>query len=162
MMHFPEFTRHYLLTGLAATPDVIEALLRDIQPDDPAWDFTADPERFTLRGIIAHVADFGDIFHERILRTRDEDAPVLANIDEGQLAIDHNYALRDPVAGLARFRAGRTALVETLTALQPEHWRRVAQRHFGPISILGQAVLVLGHDGYHTQQVAQWIEALNQ
>jgi hypothetical protein len=158
-MNFPEYTRKYLLTGLGATPDVLEALLKDIGREDTIWDFTPDAERFTLRSIMAHLADWEPIFLDRIIRTRDENEPELADVDEGQVAIDRNYAASEPRESLARFRAGREALMQTLTDLPSDRWALVARRYFGPITILNQAVLIIGHDGYHTQQVAQWLSA---
>jgi hypothetical protein len=158
-MNFPEVTRKYLLTGLGATPDVVEALLEEIPPSDAVWSFTPDPQRFTLRGVVAHLADWESVFLDRLIKTRDEDEPKLLNVDEGQLAIDRDYANSDPMQNIARFRAGREILVQTLTDLPTNAWSRIAHREWGPMNILNQAVLILGHDGYHTQQIAQWLEA---
>lgn len=159
MAHFPEYAKKYLLTGLSATPDVFEALLEHIKPSDPVWNFTPDPQRFTLRAIVAHMADWDGIFLGQIIRTRDEDEPEIEDIDEGQVAIDNDYAASDPFANLGRFRATREILIQTFHDLDPAHWNRVAHRHFGPITALHQAVLILGHDGYHAQQITQWLAA---
>lgn len=159
MAHFPDYAKKYLLTGLSATPDVFEALLERIGPADKVWNFTPDPQRFTLRAVVAHVTDWDGIFLERIIRTRDEDEPKIDDVDEGKVAIDNDYPNSDPIANLGRFRATREILIQTLRDLDPTHWNRVAHRHFGPITILHQTVLILGHDGYHTQQVTQWLAA---
>ena len=159
MAHFPDYAKRYLLIGLSATPDVLEALTETIAPSDPIWNFTPDPQRFTLREIIAHLADWDGIFLERIIKTRDENEPHIEDLDEGQVAIDHDYKNSNPHDSLGRFRATREILVQTLRDLEPGHWNKVAHRHFGPITTLHQAVLILGHDGYHTQQITQWLEA---
>jgi len=159
MAHFPDYAKRYMLIGLTATPDVLEALVERIPANDPVWSYTPDPERFTLRAIIAHLADWDGIFLERIIKTRDENEPHIEDLDEGQVAIDNDYANSDPFESLRRFRATREILVQTLRDMDPAHWNKVAHRHFGPITALHQAVLVLGHDGYHTQQVTQWLEA---
>ncbi len=158
-MNFPEYTRTYLLTGLGATPDVLEALLEKISPADPVWNFTPDPKRFTLRSIVAHLADWESVFLDRLIRTRDEDEPKLFNVDESQLEIDNDYVSSNPQEGIARFRAGREIIVRTLTDLSHPAWARVSHREWGAITILNQATLILGHDGYHMQQIVQWLEA---
>jgi len=154
----PPAPRKYMLTGLAGTPDVLDGFLKAIPSSDPIWDHRPDPQRFTLREIVAHLADWNPIFLERLTRTRDENEPVLEDIDEGQIAIEHDYAHTDPQESLARFRETRTALVAFLNALPEPAWERVGIRPpLGPLPIYAQAVLILGHDGYHTQQVAQWL-----
>ncbi len=151
---------HYLLCALEGTPDVLDGFLKDRPSDDPIWDFRPDPERFTLREIVAHLADWDPIFLMRMRRTRDETEPQLEDIDEGRIAIEHDYAHSDPQAQLARFRDGRVTLVAYLRTLQEADWQRLAHRELlGPITLEAQAVLAAGHDGYHTQQVAQWLRA---
>src|SRR5437879_4197786 len=58
----PVFARKYVLAGLTGSPDVLEALLKDVGPNDPAWDKRPDPERFTIREVLAHLADWEGIF----------------------------------------------------------------------------------------------------
>ncbi|HZP80197.1 MAG TPA: DinB family protein [Chthonomonadaceae bacterium] len=159
-MTLPPKVRDYLLTGLAGTPDVLDGLLKAIPSGDPLWDFRPDPARFTLREIVAHLADWEPIFLERATRTRNENQPTLPDIDEGRLAVEHGYAHSDPHESLARFRKGRVTLVALLRSLEEADWERRAVREtIGPMTLAAQMVLALGHDGYHTQQVAQWLEA---
>lgn len=154
-------SRKYLLTALAGTPDVLDGLLQAVPTEDARWDNRPDPERFTLREIVAHLADWNPIFLDRLARTRDEAEPVLEDCDEGRIAIDHDYAHSDPHAGLKRFREGRAALLDLLRALPEDAWQRIGHRPplLGPLTMEAQAVVILGHDGYHTQQVAQWLAA---
>src|SRR5437764_548687 len=115
-------TRRYLTTALAGTPDVLEALLKNQASDDPVWDFRPDPDRFTLREMVAHLADWEPIFMERFQRTRSETEPRLPDYDEGKIAIERDYAHSDPIANLARFRAGRASLVTFLQSLDDADW----------------------------------------
>ena len=56
-----ERTRHYLLLDLESAPDVLARLLADMS--DPAvYDRTPDPDRFTLREMVAHLADWEAVF----------------------------------------------------------------------------------------------------
>jgi hypothetical protein len=153
-----KYVRKYVVTALAGTPDVLKSLLKDLQSDDPAWDFLADPERFNLREIIAHLGDWEPIFLERMVRTYSEENPLLPAIDEEKLAKDHGYAQSDPKKNLEDFETCRVQMVGFLENLKDEEWNRTAEREkYGSITLEHLAVLTLGHDGYHMQQVAQWL-----
>ena len=157
----PAYVKKYFLTALNATPEVLEAFLKALPSDDPRWDTRPDPERFTLREIVAHLAEWDPIFMERMERTVKEELPLLADIDEAQIALDHDYAHQDPHTALARFRTARAALVVFLTGLADSDWSRVAVKEIhGPVTLERQAVLILAHDGYHMEQVVQWLEPM--
>ncbi|HZO91480.1 MAG TPA: DinB family protein [Chthonomonadaceae bacterium] len=161
----PPFVRKYLLTALEGTPDVLDGFLKTLPADDPVWDFRPAPARFTLREVVAHLADWEPIFLERMTRIRDESEPSLPDIDEGQLAIDRDYAHSDPQANLARFRQGRVTMLAFLRSLKEGNWERAGnykREHpmvGGPVTLEAWVAQVVGHDGYHTQQVAQWLAA---
>jgi len=155
------FVRKYVITALAGTPEVVSALLKDMLPDDPLWDARPHPERFTLREVMAHLADWDEIWLGRVRRITTEESPVLPDIDEGQIAIEHDYEHQDPLQNLQRFTHTRTTLISTLRDLPDDAWDRIGVRPplIGAVSLESLAAMVLGHDGYHTQQVAQWIRA---
>ena len=154
----PPTALYYLLAGLEGTPDVLETLLYDLKPDDARWDARPDPERFTLREIVAHLADWNPIFLNRIEQIRDEDKPFLADIDEGAIAVQNDYAHSAPHASLARFRADRATMLTTLRALPTDAWERVGHRDtIGFLTLENMATFILAHDSYHTRQTAQWL-----
>ena len=154
------FVHKYLLNALSGTPDVLEGFLKSMPDENPLWDFRPYPERFTLREVVAHLADWEPIFLERMARIRNETEPVLLSYDEGQFALDNDYAHQSPQANLIRFREGRERMFVFLGTVQPGDWERSGL--FNPpdsiiVSLESWVVQVLGHDGYHTQQVAQWL-----
>jgi len=152
----PHKSRHYLLQGLTGTPDVVDQLLRGASRD--MLDRRPDPARFTLREVVCHLADWEGVWLERLSAMRTRDNPALQGYDEGQWALDHDYAHADMAEQQARFRAGRAELMALLESLAPEEWERAGcHSEIGPVTIESLAVLVLGHDGYHTRQIAQWI-----
>jgi len=152
-----ERARRYLATALAGTPAVVARLLRGAGPDD--YDRRPDPERFTLREVIAHLADWEGVWWERLEAVRTRHRPVLPGYDEGQWAIDHDYAHADVERQLACFAERRRRLVALLESLGPQDWERVGlHTEVGEITLEGLAVLVLGHDGYHTRQIAEWLQ----
>src|SRR5437868_5371571 len=121
-----QYVRNYLIHGLTATPDVIDQLLRGATQED--FDRRPDPERFTIREVIAHLADWEGVWLERATRVVNEDRPAITSNDEGQWAIDHHYAELDVREQLDKFRTGRAHLAAYLRDLAPEQWERVGLR----------------------------------
>jgi uncharacterized damage-inducible protein DinB len=151
----PEGVRRYLRHGLAATPIVLERLCVGVTEQD--LDRRPDPERFTLREALAHLADWEGVWLDRMTRMRREDHPFLESFDEGQWAIDHDYAHSNAAEQLIRFRAGREKISALLNELTDDEWERTGNREeIGSVTILDFAVLVLGHDGYHLRQFVEY------
>jgi predicted nucleic acid-binding protein len=153
--------RKYLLISVGASPSVLAELLKGVSVEDPLWDISPDPERFTLREVVAHLADWEPIHAERIQRILAEETPTLDDMDEGAMALERNYAHQDPLANLQRYAEGRKALLSLFKSLSEEQWQRAGIRPpvIGHITIEQMATLVLAHDGYHFQQVVEWLSA---
>ncbi len=148
----------YILSGLEATPVVLIELLHG--QSEATYDKRPDPERFSLREVICHLADWEGVWLERMQRMASEESPELPGYDEGQWAIDHNYKEANAIEQINKFTEGRKALVEFLKYLASEQWERTGiHSQWGSISILSLATLVIGHDGYHTKQIVEWINA---
>jgi uncharacterized damage-inducible protein DinB len=154
----PAVVRTYLAAALSGTPDVAERMLKDLCADDPRWDYRPDPDRFTLREAVAHLADWEPIHLERIVRLQSEVNPILPDVDEGKLAIEHDYAHSDPHGSLEWLRGGRQKIIQQLALLDPEDWTRPGVREsVGPVTIEILVAFILAHDGYHTRQIAHWL-----
>jgi len=153
-----QYTRDYLMNALAGNPEVVAFLLCDVPGGSSAWDRHPDPERFSLREITAHLAVWEGIFADRMTMMRDQHEPALQQYREEELAVVHAYANSDPADNLSWFGQNRAKLVETLRGLDAAQWQRSGKRGMGPMTIEEQAVLVLAHDGYHIQQILQWLE----
>ena len=153
----PERVRDYLLIDLESAPDVLTRLLADVS--DPAVsNRRPDPDRFTLCEMVAHLADWETVFLTRLTQTRDEENATLQGLDEGQVAIDNDYAHADPSECLARYHAGREKIVTFLRALTPAQWERSGNHtEVGPLTMLDQAILIAAHDGYHRQQTVCYV-----
>lgn len=145
------YIRNYLCSGLAAGPLVLENLLIGIT--DAQADARPDPERFTIREVVAHLADWEPIWLERFTRIATEDKPFLPDIDEGEMAITNDYANADITVQLRRFFEGRERVVAFFRGLPDEAWAREGERYWGALSLDGFAGMMLGHDGYHFEQV---------
>ncbi len=159
-MGFIKVTRNYLVPGIEGTPETLGELLKELPADAALWDFRPDPNRFTLREAVAHLAEWDAIFDGRIRRTLAEQQPILPDADEGQLALDHDYAHADPLQQIQLFRERRAGLSTFLRGLNEEDWQRVGIREpLGPLTIEMQIALILGHDAYHLRQAAQYLAA---
>ncbi len=154
-----ERTRHYLLIDLESAPDVLARLLAEVR--DPAvLDHRPDPDRFSLREMAAHLADWESVFLGRLTQTRDEENATLQGLDEGQVALNHDYAHADLPECLARYRTGRAKIIAFLRALTPAQWERVGTHtEVGPLTMEEQLVLIAAHDGYHRQQTVCYVSA---
>ena len=152
----PDRIHYYLLIDLESSPAVLARLLVGVT-NPAAWDRRPDPDRFTLREMVAHLADWDGVFLGRLTQTRDEEYATLHGLDEGQVAVDNDYAHADPQECLTRYSAGRKEIVAFLRGLSPEQWGRVGTHtEVGPISLEAQVVLIAAHDGYHRQQALSY------
>jgi uncharacterized damage-inducible protein DinB len=154
----PPYVRKYLIDhALNATPGIIARFCANI-PDAIA-DQNQGHDRFTLREVLAHLADWEPIWLERIQRIVQEDMPVLPNIDEGKMAELNGYKTTPVDVSLASFTKGRAVLVEFLQSLPDGAFERSCIRpEVGTITIKDIATLVLAHDTYHIAQLAQYTD----
>lgn len=148
--------RGLLITSLAGTPLVLARLTHGLGAD--ALDRRPDPNRFTVREILAHLADWDPIFRERMRVCRDERSATFVPRDEEQMAIDNDYAHSDAAASLTRFTQERAVTVSFLRDLSAEQWDLAAAHVMaGPMTIGNLVDLVAAHDGYHVRQIAEWL-----
>jgi hypothetical protein len=149
----PEIARFYLLPALEAAPVAIAKLAPC--EGDPRWDKRPNPERFTLREVIAHLADWDEIFMARMNRTLSEENPFLASVDEGVLCAERLYESQPTGTNMARFAANRAQLIEMVRGFEAQDWARPAHREFvGDVDLFRLVTIVIGHDGYHIKQFA--------
>jgi len=149
------YVRRYLLHGLEAAPLTLAALLHGATETE--WDARPDADRFTLREALAHLADWEGVWLARMETIAREDEPFLPSFDEGQWAIDHDYAHTNPGEQLAKFTDGRARLAAFLHDLPGEAWLRVGVRdEVGAVSLFEMVAMILGHDGYHARQIIEY------
>ncbi|MES2465161.1 MAG: DinB family protein [Armatimonadota bacterium] len=147
----------YLATSLDNTPATLAALLSHLPAGDIAWETRPDPDRFSLREIVAHLADWEAVWRERFERILNEEKPLLLRPDISQRSEEKGYADADPQECLTRFAEGRSTLTAWLRALPPDAWGRLATLdRMGEMPLEALASLALGHDSYHLRQVTEW------
>lgn len=157
---FTSYYRKSLLLALYGAPTVLDVLLSSLHAGEAAWDTHPDPDRFSIREITAHLADWDSIWLDRIKLTASVSKPAIEPRDEEALAIENDYAHSDPSANCSFFHERRLALIQYLQSLKEEDWERIGRRpDFGDVSIQDQASYILTHDSYHLEQVSLWVTA---
>jgi hypothetical protein len=157
-MTLPAAAHAYIVAALENTPATLTALVGHLSAEDDAWNTQPDSDRFRLCEIVAHLADWEDVWKERIERALKEDKPHLLRPDINQRSEEKGYATANPQECLARFTEDRTALTAWLRSLPEDAWARIIHLdRMGNIPLEGLAALALGHDSYHLRQVAEWL-----
>lgn len=152
-------TRQYLLTALDAAPDIFDQLLCQFSTEEV--DLHPDPARFSVREIIAHLADWDEVFLARMSRTLAENEPIFEDQDEGQRAVDGDYASTNIEEQSRLFRQRRTLMVEFARSLTPEQWQlHCVHPHVGRASLEAITLIIPLHDTYHIQQLMEWRRSL--
>ena len=150
--------RARLTNALGGLPAVLDALFSTMPPRSTRWNFRSAPDRFTLREILAHMADYDDIWNEYVTAVlRDED-PVLVPRSPDALAMENDYAHSDPAVSLARLRKSRPTLAAMADVLTDAQWERSGTHvRLGRLSAETLCITIVAHDGYHTRQVAEYV-----
>jgi hypothetical protein len=154
LIEYP-YARNYMFTALEAGPPAIEGLIAELTPE--VADYRPDPDRFTIREVVAHLADWEPIWLLRMRAVCEQDEPTMPGYDVGQMAVDHDYAHSDPVEQLARYHAGRAAISAYLKERSETDWSRCLIRpEIGRLSLEALTLLVPLHDAYHAKQIVDW------
>ncbi len=141
---------NYVLHGLDASPNTLATILKGLDEKSPLWEVRPGPERFTLRESVAHLADWEPIWVQRMTRIVSEDTPSLPSIDEGEMAVLHDYAHASPTESLRKYKEERKKVVAFLRERKETDWARQGNREgAGLMSLFEIAAMILGHDGYH-------------
>lgn len=152
------FARSYLWRGVESNARVFHFLLRDLAEDSPRWDEKPDPDRFSLREVVAHLLDYDTVSRERFEHIIREDRPELPDWDPTEAAA--HYDARDPKHQLENLLVSRQELAVWLEGLTDDEWKRTGSRpRVGEFSVEEGAALLLGHDSYHLVQVVEWLDA---
>jgi uncharacterized damage-inducible protein DinB len=147
------FTRNYLLGAVDAAPDILRSLVVNITPEEA--DFRPDPDRFTIREVLAHLAAWDPVFLERLQLTKSEDRPTLPVYDPAELLGDLSSKGVEDLLHLFTERRHETAAF--LRDIGEDEWDRVAVRqNMGEMTMEAAVVLINTHDTYHYRQIAQW------
>ena len=145
----------YLFPGLEFGPRIVARLVAQL----PAgrYDEKTNPDRFTLREAVAHLADWEPILRERIAKAVANPETPIEGIDEGTRADELGYGswnVKEQLEVFAKERANTIAYLKTLT---PEDWgKAIVHNEKGRQTVSDQANQLLGHDLYHIDHLLEY------
>jgi hypothetical protein len=120
----------------------------------PEVDYRPEPGQWSLRQIVAHLADSEIVAVTRFRRTLAEDNPTIEWYDEKAWADRLDYATRKYSASLETFRRARAENYELLRELPEEAWLRpCVHSKFGPMTLYGLLETYAKHAESHAMQI---------
>jgi uncharacterized damage-inducible protein DinB len=143
------------------SPVILERLLDQIPADRYHERFNED--RFDLVETVAHLADFEEVFQDRMRLALKSPGATVLGLDPDARAAEKNYAAKDIHHELGVYASRRRDTVTLLEEATPEEWTRTVQHsEFGELSLYDLAAIILGHDTYHFERVSEYFTFLHQ
>lgn len=139
---------------LTETPEAVAALVDGL--DESALRTPEAPGKWSMAGVVQHLADSELVWAYRLRRVLADDRPRLTGFDQDLWAHRLDYASADPGMALGVLRTVRPANLALLRRAGPEDLERVgvhAER--GEESLRHMVPLYAGHDVAHRNQLAR-------
>jgi uncharacterized damage-inducible protein DinB len=135
---------------IRSTPARIESLIQSIGPEKLAH--SPAPGKWSVRHIIAHLADCEIVFAFRLRQTLAEPHPVVQPFDQDQWAAP--YSRYDARTALAAFSAVRNWNIALIAGLTPEDFDRTMNHpERGDMTFRAVVETMGGHDRNHLPQI---------
>ena len=126
----------------------------------PEFDFKPAPDQWSLRQIVAHLADAEAASVLRLRQVISEENPTLVQWDQNAFAERTDYARRKPSQALETMRQLRADNYQLLKDLPVDMYSRPAQHvRRGPMTLLELLRLLAGHAEGHAMQIRRVREA---
>lgn len=146
------FVDPYLIRALEMTPRLAE---REVLAANGNFDIRPDPERFSMREVIAHLADWEPIMLTRIKTGVGTPGAEIKAYDEAKMAEDHKYAESNPIERLGAWKAARKETIRYIDSLSEEDFLKpVVHPERGKMLVGDIAHMLVSHDVYHLEQLA--------
>lgn len=117
-------------------------------------DFVPAPGKWSIRQIMAHLADAELVGAHRLRLVIAEDNPTLTAFDQDAWSRNLDYARRKPTQSLDTFRRLRAENYELLKELPETAFDRVgAHTENGPVSLRNLLEIYAGHAESHARQL---------
>jgi uncharacterized damage-inducible protein DinB len=141
-----------LLERFRRGPELLAMVLTGVFGEEE--DFVTAPGKWSIRQIVAHLADAETVMAHRFRQVIAEDAPVLVWFDQDAWAASLDYARRKPKQSLETLRRTRAENVELLKVLAESAYERA-----GNHTRNGRMTLhdLLEHGASHTEAHARQI-----
>ena len=135
---------------ITATAERLSALIDPLSPAQV--DRAPAPGKWSIREIVAHLADCELVFSFRLRQALAEDHPIIQPFD--QEIWSQRYAAYDLASGLALFTAARNWNLKFLTTLnEVDRHRPTTHPERGTMILWTIVETMAGHDINHLQQI---------
>ena len=142
----------YLLERFRRGPELLAMVLTGVFGEEE--DFVAAPGRWSIRQIIAHLADSEMVCAQRMRQIVAEEQPTLMAFDQEAWTRNLDYARRKPKQSLESFRRVRAENYELLKELPEAAYARTGNHsQRGPITLRFQVELLAEHAESHVRQM---------
>lgn len=150
---------HPAIDHLAATPDIMRALLTGISAEQTCW--KPKPDRYSIAELLEHLSHVeAHCFRVRFDEALAKDNPEVEPYDQNAWYAQGTYSNRDAEESMAHWEEQRENNLEFLRGLEPEHLKRTAQHkvlgQFTMENMLNEWAL---HDLGHIRQMAELVRA---
>lgn len=157
---YPPFYARYV--NLAPEDDVVGAMLAQAPITRAAIlrfaerpDFRYAPDKWSVKGVMGHMADTERVFGFRALWFARADPSPLPGFEQDGWMAASDFEAQPLEALLAGFEAARTSNLHLLRQLAPEAWERRGQASGHDFTVRAYAHLLLGHERAHLQILAE-------
>jgi hypothetical protein len=133
-------------------PEVLAVVLTGVYGEE--MDFTPAPDKWSIRQIMAHLADAELVLAHRLRQVIAEDNPSLIAFDQNAWARNLDYARRLPKQSLDSFRRIRAENYDLLRALPETAFERTgAHTERGPMTLRQLLDIYAEHAESHARQM---------
>jgi hypothetical protein len=141
-----------LLERFRRGPEVMAVILTGVFGDEE--DYVTAPGKWTIRQLIAHVADTEIVAAGRFRQVIAEDNPTLVAFDQDAWAARLDYSRRKPKQSLESFRRLRAENYELLKGLEEAAFDRSGNHtERGPLSLRQMLEGFANHAESHARQI---------
>jgi hypothetical protein len=141
-----------LLERFRRGPEVLAMVLTGVFGEEE--DFAPAPGKWSIRQIIAHLADAEMVCAHRMRQIIAEEQPTLVAFDQEAWTRNLDYARRKPKQSLESFRRMRAENYELLKELPEAAYARAGNHsERGPITLRFQLELLAEHAESHARQM---------
>jgi hypothetical protein len=141
-----------LLERFRRGPELLAVVLTGVFGEEE--DFITAPGKWSIRQIVAHLADAELVGGHRFRQVIAEDNPTLVAFDQDAWARNLDYARRKPKQSLETFRRLRAENLELLKGLPQTAFERAGNHtQNGPMTLLRLVEGYAGHTETHARQL---------
>ena len=150
-----------LLERFRRAPEVLAVVLTGVFGEEE--DFAPAPGKWSIRQIIAHLADAEMVMAHRFRQVIAEKNPTIVAFDQDAWAQNLDYARRKPKQSLETFRRVRAENYELLKELPESAYARAGNHtERGPLTLLQIVEGAAQHAESHARQMQEIREAYKQ